>query len=277
MIKYLKILNSLHNSFLLLLCGVMLTLYLNKFNKLFRMQKTIKYISLLILFLLTVNVSFSSVEVFSQYDTKITISKNYTLDVEKTLKLRNVHDVGIVPGQIEFKIESLTDKKIGEVINYTATDRYGNNIRSYFRKSNGASYIILDIFTPVLPGFEYIINLDYQITYDSTGFFFKNLQVPLKEKTKIPIQKGTIEINIPENYHLTYLDFYDNTTIKEDNKIIWELTDTTPDAISIEYSYLPINIGGIRGSLIFWLTINLILIAVLLGEIIKEARKLKNN
>lgn len=221
--------------------------------------------------------SFGVVEVFSQYDTKISVSKNYTIDVEKNIMLKNVHDVGIVPGQIEFKIEYPNDK-IVELISYLVTDRYGNEIRSSTYKKGDSTYIVLDIFMPVLPGFEYKINLKYTLSYESSGFFFKTFQVPLKENTKIPIEKGIVEVSIPENYYITYIGFEDENTVIDERTITWQIeNEKIPNSVTLEYSYLPVGFGGIRGSLIFWLTINIVLIIILVLEILKETKKLKNN
>ena len=60
-------------------------------------------VSILSLFFMTS--VFASVEVFSKYDTVLSINNDNTIDVNKSLSLKNVYDVGIVPGQIEFKSE----------------------------------------------------------------------------------------------------------------------------------------------------------------------------
>jgi len=58
---------------------------------------------------------FASVEVFSKYDTVLTINTDNTIEVNKSLSLKNVYDVGIVPGQIEFKIGQGTEGSISNI------------------------------------------------------------------------------------------------------------------------------------------------------------------
>jgi len=231
---------------------------------------------ILALFTVSLNVINANVEVFSKYNTYITVNKNYTFDVHKEIFLRNIHDVGIVPGQVEFKILGTKNSKNGKLTSYKVTNRYGDEIKSQTRETDTGSIILLDIFTPVLPGFEYKIDLKYTIEYESSGIFFKNIQLPLMEKTKIPIQTGIVEVTLPENYHITYIDYEDDKTILEDRKVTWEISKNVPELTSLEYSYIPIKVGWTKGSLVFWLTINLILIMILLVEIFNEVKKIKS-
>ncbi len=239
-------------------------------------KKIIRILILFSLILTTLQFAHASVEVFTKYDTTININKNYTIDVSKKILLRNIHEVGIIPGEIEFKIISAFEKNSGDIINLEAKDRYGNPIKSKIQKTGDQNVIILNIFTPILPGFEYQINLDYTIQYESTGIFFKTLQIPLKESSKIPIQNSNVKVILPDSYHLTYVDYKDENTIIEGKEITWIVNENTPEISSIEYSYLPISIGNLRGSLVFWLLVNILLIAVLLLQVVKEAKRLRN-
>lgn len=250
-----------------------------KFLKFIMMRKISRcfYFFILILFLSSISYS-AEVEIFSEYNTVMQLNKNNTIDIHKTIALQNVHEVGIVPGEIEFKIGKsiYSDVSNVNIQNFKATNRYGNPINAKLVETDKYSIITLDIFTPVLPGFEYRINLDYSLIYEPEGIFFKRLQVPLKEDTQIPIERGTVELIIPSSYHFTYLSYIDNDTIVEDNTIKWELNKEVPDSLIFEYSYLPVKIGNIQGSYIFWITINVILIFILFLEIRKEVKKFKN-
>ena len=75
---------------------------------------------------------FSAVEVFTKYDTTVSINANETIDVHKSMRLRNIHVVGIVPGRIEFKIPRISEDSVSEISlsNFKVVDRYGNNIKS---------------------------------------------------------------------------------------------------------------------------------------------------
>lgn len=213
---------------------------------------------------------YAEVEVFSTYNTDIRLNNDDTLDVHKSIFLRNVHDVAIIPGQVDFKI--LTGDHV-EVLEYSLKDRYEQDINSNIIKTQDFSIIQTKIFTPLLPGFEYKIDLYYRLNLQPKGIFFKKLQIPLKENTRIPIKSGTINLEIPENYHYTYLNYKDNDTIVDSNKASWEISEETPDILEFEYSYLPINLPGISGSLVFWILINVILIFILIKEVRKELYK----
>lgn len=223
------------------------------------------------------NIAYSSadVEVFSKYNTYIKVNKDYTFDVHKEIYLRNIHDVGIVPGQVEFKILGTNQKNKGNVLYYNVTDRYGNPIRSQISQTDTGTIILLDIFTPVLPGFEYKIDLKYTIEYDSSGIFFKNIQMPLMEKTLIPIQSGVVEVEVPDSYKITYINYKDANTVLEKSKVSWEVSKGVPEIVDLEYSYIPIRVPGVKGSFVFWIAIDLILIIILIIEVIKEINKLQ--
>ncbi len=81
-----------------------------------------------------------------------------------------------------------------------------------------------------------------------------------------------MKVILPKNKHITYLDYEDDLTIIEDNMITWELTKETPESVTMEYSYISTGVGNVRGSIVFWLSVNIILIVVLFIQIIKEAR-----
>ena len=79
-------------------------------------QELIKYVSLVFTCLFFINSIFGAVEVFSKYDTHLTINNDNTIEVNKSLSLKNVYDVGIVPGQIEFKIGKGTEGSIANIM-----------------------------------------------------------------------------------------------------------------------------------------------------------------
>ncbi|MFW5704346.1 MAG: hypothetical protein ACOCXG_00755 [Nanoarchaeota archaeon] len=217
------------------------------------------------------------VEAFSQFDTTYTLNFDNTLTVEKNLKLQNIHDQAIIPGQVEFKI---VDKQAEfnnnfKLEDYKATNRYGEEIRSRVINTNEGVIIILEIVTPVLPGFESVIDLEYNLSYDPKGILFKSLEIPLNEKLTIAkLNGGKVKLNLPENRHLTFLGYKDESTIVSENSIEWNIgSKDVPETVQFEYSRLPVSFGRIRGSLVFWSVINLLLILVLALQI---RRILKN-
>lgn len=112
---------------------------------------------------------------FSNYDTLLQINSDNTISVNRTLTLKNVYDVGIVPGQIEFKVAKGVDGSVDnlQVLNVSATDKFGKEIKTQVREMTDYSVIILDVYYPLLPGFEYEFELDYQLSYNPGGIFLK--------------------------------------------------------------------------------------------------------
>ncbi len=240
------------------------------------------FISILFV-LFTFSSAFGAVEVFSEYNTEITINSNNTIDVHKTIYLKNIHVTGIVPGSVEFKINKKinnSDFKIN-LTNVQVLDRYGNPIKFNIIETKDYTVIALNIFSPLLPGFEYKMDLYYTFEYESSGFVFKSLEVPIKEISTIPVEDGTFKITIPENYGFTYISFISNNSQIEKNTAVWEFDSENkmPETIAFEYSYIPLKIGDLRGSIAFWIIIDLILFLLLILDItrrIKNSRKEEN-
>ncbi len=232
-----------------------------------------------LLFIFLLSFVHASVEVFSDYDTVLKVTSDSTLEISKNLTLKNVYDVGIVPGQIEFKIAKGTEGSIGniDVDNVRAVDRFGTEIKHQVRTTKDYTVIVLDVYYPLLPGFEYKFNLEYQLLYEPGGIFFKSLQIPLREST-IPIEKGTFTVQLPESYHFTYVDSdsEEGGEINE-NKATWNIKDNVPNSIIFEYSYLPIQIGSFQGSYVFWVSVNLLLLLFLVYEVRKEIKRIRKH
>lgn len=219
---------------------------------------------------------FSNVEVFSKYDTVLTVNTDNTIEVNKSLNLKNVYDVGIVPGQIEFKIGKGTEGSIAniDVLDVKAVDRFGTEIKSQVRKTKDYSVIILDIYYPLLPGFEYSFDLYYKLSYEPGGIFFKSLQIPLREST-IPIELGEFSVQLPNNYHFTYIDTQGKETDIDGNYATWDIKDDFPKSVAFEYSYIPIRFGDLKGSYVFWVSINILLLLFLVYEVRKEILRIR--
>lgn len=242
------------------------------------MNRIIKTVLGIVLVIFCTTGVFSSVEVFSDYNTVLKVNSDNTIEINKTLKLKNVYDVGIVPGQIEFKVGKGVDgsAKNLEISDVKAVDRFGNNIKTQLRNTNDFSVIILDVYYPLLPGFEYEFNLYYKVSYEPGGIFFKSLQIPLREST-IPIEKGDFTVILPENYHFTYLGSETQNATITGNVATWKIKDNMPNSVTFEYSYIPIKIGELKGSYVFWILINIILLLILIFEIRKEIIRVRAN
>lgn len=216
---------------------------------------------------------YATVETFSYYDTTLKVHSNNTIDVKKHLKLKNVYEVGIVPGQIEFKIGRGTQGSIEdvEVANVVAYDSFGNEIKTHLRKIKDYSVIILEIYYPLLPGFEYEFVLEYSLTYKPGGIFFKSLKIPLREST-IPIESGNFNVELPDHYYFTYLSDSDNVTV-EDGVAVWDIKKDLPESVSFEYSWIPVKVFDFKGSYVFWILVNMLLLLILVFEVRREIKR----
>ncbi len=236
-----------------------------------------KLIGIFIAIVFCFSIGYSSVEVFSNYDTVLKINTDKTIVVNKSLTLKNVYDVGIVPGQVEFKIGKGTEGSIGkiEIINAKAYDSFGNQIKTQVRQTSDYSVIILDVYYPLLPGFEYDFKLNYELAYEPGGIFFKSLQIPLREST-IPIESGEYKVVLPDNYKFTYLESEGGNGSIENNIASWNIKNDIPKSITFEYSYLPIPMfGNLQGSYLFWIGVNVLLLLFLIYEVRKEIKRFR--
>ena len=234
------------------------------------------FLSMFIFLTLLTSVSAYEVEQFTTYDSTITILDDNKIKVEKQLAIRNVHDAGIIPGQVEFKIFNANSDAPLNIIEYSAKNRYGEDIRSRLASTSDFSSISLDIFQPILPGFEYEITLTYIIEYESSGIFFKRVEIPLKENTRVPILAGDVLIEVPENKYFTYLSYENDNTTISGNLASFSLQADTSDFLIFEYSFIPLKVGPLAGSLVFWSLVNVILLIILGMEMKKELKKLRN-
>jgi hypothetical protein len=216
------------------------------------------------------------VEQFTQYDSTITVLDENKIEIKKQIAIRNVHDSGIIPGQVEFKIFNADSEHPLHISEYSAVNRYGDDIRSRVVTTNEYSSIVLDIFQPILPGFEYEITLTYVIEYDPSGIFFKRVEIPLKESTRVPILSGEVFIEVPEGKYFTYLSYENENSTVEGNMASFSLSEDTPDILIFEYSFIPLKFGPLAGSLVFWALVNVILLIILGMEVKREVRKLRS-
>lgn len=242
-------------------------------------KNILKFAAIIALLLCSLSGVFASVEVFSDYDTHLKVNSDNTIEINKSLTLKNVYDVGIVPGQIEFKIAKGTEGSLGniEVMDVKAVDRYGKEIKSQVRQTKDFSVIILDVYYPLLPGFEYQFDFYYKLSYEPGGIFFKSLQIPIREST-IPIEQGEFKVELPENYHFTYVNSEDGgESVIEDGIAKWEIEDNSPSSIHFEYSYIPLKLGSLQGSYVFWIAINVLILLFLIYEVRKELRRIKKD
>ncbi len=209
-------------------------------------------------------------ESFSKYHSVVNFSEDKII-ISKDLALKNNYDRTILPGQIEFRVGKGTQDSVtsANLQNIIILDNDGNNISYSVRENLDYTSLILDIYYPLLPQFEYKFFLQYELKFQASGIFFKSLEVPLKE-TSIPIEDGIFEVHLPKNSRFTYTGDLNEYVSIEKNVGIWELGDNLPNSVEFEYSFIPIRTSFMRGSYLFWIIINLLMFAFLVFEIRKE-------
>lgn len=236
-----------------------------------------KLLIFLLLFLSLISINFAAVEMFDKYDTTINFLNDNTLSVSKNIVIQNTHTVGIVPGRVEFKINKDSDSLSFIDDSLKVTNKYGINVKHKLIKTKNSFIIAVDIYTPILPGFKYNLNLDYKLNYNAHGFLFKSAVVPLKEDLSVPIKSGTLNLILEDNKKFTYLNYRDNSTILNKNKVTYNFNKNTPSTLNFEYSLIPIDIFHFKGSYVFWISINILLLLLLFFELKKELQPRKNN
>lgn len=237
------------------------------------LKKSIVLLSLILTILLFSSSIYSyQVERFSSYKATNTIIDSETIQVNKKFAIQNIHTVGIIPGQVEFKIVKDDNREIN-ITNFIAIDHNGGRIPTYMRENQDHILLGIDIHTPILPGFEYKVDMNYTINTKFSGFLFKTLKLPLKEQTKTDIAAGTVEIILPDSKSYTYISYEDNLTKLEDNYLRYRIMGYSPEGVEIEYSSIPLRILDFKGSIVFWAVIDLILFAILIFEVRRRIKQ----
>lgn len=239
-------------------------------------NKILRIVLFFFTFLLFTSSVYANVEIFSKFDTVINIQKDNIVEINKSLSLKNVYDIGIVPGQVEFKVARGIESREPVVIeDVRAIDQFGNEISTHIRAADDSTVIVLDIYYPLLPGFEYSFDLYYKFNYEPGGIFFKSLQIPIREST-IPINDGEFQVNLPSGYSFTHLSSEGFNETIEGNTARWDIKDDLPKSISFEYSYIPIHFQFARGSYVFWIVVNVVLLVFLLIEVRRAVKRVRD-
>lgn len=231
-------------------------------------------------FIFTIQIAYANEitgESFSKYYSKVEFIDSETIRITKNLTLKNNYDKSILPGQIEFRVGSGTLDSATSInlSNIKAVGENNRNISYTYREFEDYSSLILDVYYPLLSGFEYDFQLEYELKLESGGIFFKNLQIPLKDSS-IPIEEGTFEVILPKNNYFTYAGELDEYATINGNRGIWDLQNNFPNTVEFEYSIIPIRTSWMRGSYLFWILINVAMFMFLVYQIRKEVIKVRN-
>jgi hypothetical protein len=160
-------------------------------------------ISLVFFSFLVLPLASANVIVFDEYVTGYTVKGN-SLIVEKSLRLTNVGDGPIIPGEIHFKVSTDGLKGAPEVENYNAiNNRDGSDLDTQLIKNADQTSLIFTVWEPLLPGFFVDVQMTYEMDFKPKGLLFYSVSLP-QEETTIPINQYGSEVILPRRFHITY-------------------------------------------------------------------------
>lgn len=220
------------------------------------MGRVLNYLSFVFLLLLFLPISsiFVSADfeliVFQEYDKTYFLDGNI-LRVEKDLVLRNVGSNPVMPGDIRFRVYEVRGGNLvpSEIREIQASDN-SRELDTYVEQFSEYSTLVVRVFNPLLPEFDYQIRLSYEINFNPTGILFHEMIFPIEETT-IPIRDSSTTFIIPNRYRITYAP---NVEIVQDSMhrtIDWD----SDDELVLEYTRLPLPQAPFRMVSVFWLSI----------------------
>ncbi|MFW6230632.1 MAG: hypothetical protein ACOC32_01265 [Nanoarchaeota archaeon] len=194
--------------------------------------------------------------VFEDYETSYFL-KDGKLEVENDVVLKNVGSNPIIPGEIHFRIYSGSEKvepaKVSELVAMNNNNELDTRIEEYSEYAD----IVVHVWNPVLPGFEFPISISYDVDFRPKGVLFPQIVFPVEETT-VPVREKSVRVMIPERYSITYAPGADLSSDSLYDIAAWD----DDDEPALEYSILPFPRMPFRMVSIFWLTVLIILGAV---------------
>ncbi len=227
-----------------------------------RRNMNIKRVIFFLFFLVLVVHFVSAAEVFKEFNENLYVTRDY-ISVTKNITLLNKGKIGIVPGQVIFRIKGIN---VSEISDYSAKDAYGNVFSVNVGKSNGFVQLVVNDYVPVFAGTQQQIIVKYKINLKPQGVFFYHYRLPLLDTT-IPIERGKVTLSYPENLHLTYVkDAQCNS-----DSCSWDVKSARN--VEFELSSLPLPRTKMMGVVLFWYTVLGITITLFLVSLIVFLRK----
>lgn len=220
------------------------------------MKTMIKYLCLMVLIVLVMPMAVEAYDivVFEDYD-KTYFMDGDVLRVEKDLTLRNVGNNPIIPGDIRFRMyEVLGGETVpSEIDELQATDG-SRELESRVESYDDYSSIIVSVYNPLLPGYDYQMTVSYEIDFNPTGILFHEMIFPIEETTT-PIRDSTTRLVMPNHYKVTFAPDAEISSDSMRQTIEW---DGDSD-LMLEYTRLPLPRMPFRMVSVFWLIILAIL------------------
>ena len=189
--------------------------------------------------------------VFEDYSTSYYV-KGRTLLVEKELILKNTGNVAAIPGEIHFRVsEQHGDSSRGPLIKDVVALHNANKLDSRVDRYDTFSDVVVHIWSPLLPDFEYRFTLSYEMDFRPKGVFFHEVVFPVEETT-IPIRERDTRMMLPTGFAVT---FAPNANVRSDG--LYKIVDWgSRTDLSLEYTRLPMpQQMPFRMVSVFWLVV----------------------
>lgn len=209
----------------------------------------------------------AEVIVFDNYDTTFSITGG-KLIVEKELRLKNVGNSPIIPGEIHFKISQEGGKDSSpDITNYVAINSEGNELDTQLFTSESEASLVFTVWDPLLPNFFYDVKMSYEFDFKPKGVLFYSVILP-EERTTIPIKQFESTVILGKSKHFTYAPNAEVESTSRGREATWD----EQSLIDFEYSIIPIPKLGFKAVNLFWIVVMFILVIQLFLKVRKLRR-----
>ena len=224
-------------------------------------------ISILLAVALLIPAVSANVLVFSNYDTEATISQDH-IHIERSVTIRNNGQSPIIPGELHFRFyeeQGDTTRSI-LVSNVEAHAETGEELSTRSVDRGNEQDVSVQIWNPLLPGFEYSFTMSYDIEFKTSGILFHEINLP-REQTTVPIINERTRFILSDNYYITYAPNTEVNQITGNSVVEW---GTNSDQRVVEYSRIPFPRTGLRAVNVFWIAIIIALLAVFMLGFLRQ-------
>lgn len=206
----------------------------------------------------------NEVIVFDNYDTTFTIGDGKLL-VEKDLRLKNVGNSPIIPGEIHFRISQEGSKNVAPEINsYKAINSENRELDTQLIKTENEASLVFTVWEPLLPNFFYDVTMTYEFEFSPRGVLFYSVSLP-QERTTIPIKQYESTVVLSKLNHFTYAPGAEIETTDVGREATWDEQTT----VDFEFSVIPLPKLGFKAVNLFWIVIMVILVIQLFLKVRK--------